>query len=219
MYSFGNREDTAIVDEPLYGYYLKTTSAKDYHPSAQEIMASMDCDGERVIQDLLSFDEKPIYFIKHMTHHLLNLNLDFLEEMQHILLTREPKAMIASFSKVIPYPTAKDLGYEDHIKLMAVFKQRGIPFHVVDSKEILEQPKERLKEVCNAVGIPFFESMLNWSAGARKEDGLWAKHWYANVHASTSFQKPNKREKSVLRADLKELARDSLRLYQKIIQA
>ena len=219
MYSFGNRKDTAIVDEPLYGYYLANTPAKDYHPSAQEIMASMECDGERVIQNLLSFDEKPIYFIKNMTHHLLGLELDFLEEMQHILLTREPKAMIASFSKVISKPTAKDLGYEDHLKLIAVFKQRGIPFHVVDSKEILEQPKERLKEMCNAVGIPFLESMLNWTAGARIEDGLWAKHWYANVHQSTSFKKTANPSIIILSEDLKELAEKSNELYREILNA
>lgn len=219
MYSFGNREDTAIVDEPLYGYYLANTPAKDYHPSAQEIMESMECDGERVIQDLLSFDEKSIYFIKNMTHHVLGLELDFLEEMQHIILTREPEAMIASFSKVIPNPTAKDLGYEDHLKLIAVFKQRGIPFHVVDSKEILEHPKERLKEMCNAIGIPFLEGMLNWTAGARIEDGLWAKHWYANVHISNSFQKTKDKKEIVLQENLTDLAEASEILYQKIIQA
>ncbi len=219
MYSFGNREDTAIVDEPLYGYYLKNTSAKDYHPSAKEIMASMECDGERVIQNLLAFDEKPIYFMKQMTHHLLDLDLAFLEDMQHILLTREPQAMIASFSKVIEQPKAKDLGYEDHLKLLKVFKQRSIPFHVLDAKEILENPEKRLQQLCEAIGIPFSVRMLNWSKGARKEDGIWAKHWYANVHASTSFQKPNKKAKTELRADLKELARVSLKLYQEIIQA
>ena len=154
-----------------------------------------------------------------MTHHVLGLELDFLEEMQHILLTREPKAMIASFSKVIPNPTAKDLGYEDHLKLIAVFKQRGIPFHVVDSKEILEQPKERLKEMCNAVGIPFLESMLNWTAGGRIEDGLWAKHWYANVHQSTSFKKTANPSIIILSEDLKELAEKSNELYREILNA
>ena len=29
--------------------------------------------------------------------------------------------------------------------------------------------------------------MLSWPAGARSEDGVWAPHWYANVHRSTGF--------------------------------
>jgi hypothetical protein len=29
--------------------------------------------------------------------------------------------------------------------------------------------------------------MLSWPAGGRDEDGVWAPHWYANVHRSTGF--------------------------------
>ncbi len=30
--------------------------------------------------------------------------------------------------------------------------------------------------------------MLNWKAGGRPTDGVWAKHWYDAVEASTGFQ-------------------------------
>ena len=30
--------------------------------------------------------------------------------------------------------------------------------------------------------------MLNWKAGQRKEDGVWAKYWYSSVHKSTGFK-------------------------------
>jgi branched-chain amino acid aminotransferase group I len=30
--------------------------------------------------------------------------------------------------------------------------------------------------------------MLSWKRGARPEDGVWAPHWYENVHRSTGFQ-------------------------------
>lgn len=219
MYSFGNREDTAIVDEPLYGFYLSKTKAKEYHPSAKEIMESMDCDGESVIEQLLAFDEKPIYFIKNMTHHLLDLKLDFLSEMEHILLTREPEAMIRSFSKVIAHPQPKDLGYEDHLKLIGHFRERNISFHVVDSQDILNHPEQRLKTLCKAVGVPFSEAMLQWPKGARKEDGVWAKHWYSSVHQSTHFQRQSNAEKTEFRPDLEELVNSSKKIYQQIIQA
>jgi hypothetical protein len=29
--------------------------------------------------------------------------------------------------------------------------------------------------------------MLQWQAGPRPEDGVWAKYWYASVHDSTGF--------------------------------
>ena len=219
MYSFGNRNDTAIIDEPLYGFYLKKTKAKEYHPSAEEIMHSMECDGEKVIQNLLAFDEKPIFFIKNMTHHLLDLNLDFLSEMEHVILTREQVAMIQSFSKVIESPKANDLGYEDHLKLIETFKERNVLFHVVDSKDILDRPEQRLGDLCQAVGIPFSKAMLHWPKGARKEDGIWAKHWYHSVHESDSFQKPMKKQESEPRESLKELIKNSQLLYQQIIKS
>ena len=31
--------------------------------------------------------------------------------------------------------------------------------------------------------------MLHWPAGPKKEDGVWAKYWYDNVHRSTGFEK------------------------------
>ena len=30
--------------------------------------------------------------------------------------------------------------------------------------------------------------MLKWEKGARNEDGVWAKHWYENIHNSTGFK-------------------------------
>ena len=38
-------------------------------------------------------------------------------------------------------------------------------------------------------GISFDENMLSWDKGPLKEDGLWAKYWYKNVHKSSGFQK------------------------------
>jgi hypothetical protein len=31
--------------------------------------------------------------------------------------------------------------------------------------------------------------MLNWPAGGRPEDGVWAAHWYGAVHRSTGFDR------------------------------
>ena len=31
--------------------------------------------------------------------------------------------------------------------------------------------------------------MLNWDRGGIKEDGVWAKYWYENVHKSEGFLK------------------------------
>ncbi len=42
MRSFGNRPDTVVVDEPLYGYYLARTGID--HPGRDEVIASQPGD-------------------------------------------------------------------------------------------------------------------------------------------------------------------------------
>ena len=43
MYSFAQRTDTKVFDEPLYAYYLKHhPDANSYHPGAEEIMNTME---------------------------------------------------------------------------------------------------------------------------------------------------------------------------------
>ncbi|MDP9438778.1 MAG: sulfotransferase family protein, partial [Actinomycetota bacterium] len=44
MYAFRQRPDTLVVDEPLYGHYLKVTQAP--HPGDDEVLAAMDTDGD-----------------------------------------------------------------------------------------------------------------------------------------------------------------------------
>ena len=73
MYSFAQLPGLRVVDEPLYGHYLRVSGAE--HPGGQEVMDSMDCDGNAVINDLMqrqAADPSRVLFIKHMAHHLLD---------------------------------------------------------------------------------------------------------------------------------------------------
>jgi len=74
MYSFGNREDTEIYDEVLYGYYLHKTGLK--HPGYSEVINDMETDSRKVINQIILKPKKDINFHKLMTHFLIDLNLD-----------------------------------------------------------------------------------------------------------------------------------------------
>src|SRR5437868_3865751 len=101
MYSFAQRPDAIVFDEPLYAHYLKVSGVE--HPGQQEILASQENDGEKVVQELLLGNfEKPVAFFKQMTHHLIHLNEDFLAEMKNILFIRDPKQIISSYAQVRP---------------------------------------------------------------------------------------------------------------------
>ena len=60
--------------------------------------------------------------------------------------------------------------------------------------------------------------MLRWEMGARPEDGVWAKYWYKNVHASSGFQ-PYVDKDLVLEDRFKPLYEAALPLYQKLLSA
>lgn len=187
MYSFAQRTDTKVIDEPLYAHYLSKTEAKKYHPSSQEVINSMENDGEKVIASILEPQEKPILFIKHMTHHLYELDLSFLLQVRNVLLTRDPVDMLPSYAKEVSSPQMQDVGYAQHLELIQTLEAMGQEFTVLDSRNVLNDPQGVLEQLCKQIGIPFQKAMLNWEAGPRPEDGVWAKHWYESVHKSTSF--------------------------------
>ena len=187
MYSFAQREDTKVFDEPLYAYYLKNTQARNYHPGAETILKTMENNGAEVVKMMLSYSEKPVLFFKNMTHHLLNLDRSFMKSICNVILTRDPREMLPSFAKVIKNPSMSDVGYKLHIDLVTYFETEDIDYVVLDAKHVLLDPKGVLKQLCSHIKIPFDMNMLSWQPQKLQDDGVWAKYWYDNVHKSSKF--------------------------------
>jgi len=187
MYSFAQRHDTKVFDEPLYAYYLKNSEAKKYHPGSEAILNTMENDGSKVVDMMLNCSEKPILFFKNMTHHLLDLDRSFMNNIHNVILTRNPKEMLPSFAKVIEHPSMEDVGYKLHIELVNYFESKNISYVVLDAKNVLLNPERVLKQLCNHLEIAFDTNMLKWEPQQLKEDGIWAKYWYNNVHKSSKF--------------------------------
>ncbi|MEX2279736.1 MAG: sulfotransferase family protein, partial [Acidimicrobiia bacterium] len=109
MYSFAQRGDTTVVDEPLYAHYLSVTPADAYHPAAAEVLASMETDGTRVIANVIFGTYRtPVVFFKQMTHHLVGLDTSFLDRTVNVLLTRDPHDMLRSYAAVVATPSVAD---------------------------------------------------------------------------------------------------------------
>ena len=189
MYSFAQRKDTAVFDEPLYAHYLSKTPARHYHPGAEEVIATLENDGEKVVQDLiLGSHDVPVLFFKHMTHHLNDLDWSFMRRTVNVILTRDPVEMLPSYAKQVAQPALHDVGYALHLELLDYLREIGQEPPVLDAKQTLLNPRGVLTKLCQKRGIPFDAAMLGWEAGARPEDGSWAKYWYHAVHRSTTFQ-------------------------------
>lgn len=215
MYSFAQRSDTKVVDEPLYAHYLHSTNAKKYHPGAREILSSMEIDGEKVVEKMLRVNDKPVIFFKQMAHHLVHIDYAFLDQMIHIILTRDPVEMLPSYTKQIEAPKMKDIGYMKQYELLTYLQKRRQKPVVINSKDILLQPKKKLKILCRKINIPFDKAMLTWEKGSRPEDGVWAKYWYKNIHQSTGFIPYTPKQKSVPN-HLQPLLQKCLPIYREL---
>ena len=188
MYSFAQNDHVAVIDEPLYGHYLRTTGAE--HPGRDEVIAAMNCDGNAVIRELLqrqAINPEPRLFMKHMAHHLVDLDLGFLRETCNIFLIRDPRDMLPSLSIQLPEPRLADTGLRRQWALFSGLREAGQAPAILDSRELLTNPRVVLGALCAHIGLPFTPAMLSWEAGPRPEDGVWAPHWYHAVHRSTGF--------------------------------
>jgi hypothetical protein len=214
MYSFRQRADTVVVDEPLYGHYLRSTGAD--HPGAREVMEAMEGDGERVVREvILGPCERPVHFFKNMAHHLPGLDPAFLNSVTNVLLIRDPTEMLPSLMRHLPSPTLRDTGLREQTGILDSILARGEEPIVLDARELLLDPPCVLRRICSRLGIPFEEAMLSWPAGPKPEDGVWANYWYHNVHASTGFA-PYRPYSEPFPERLKPLLKECLPLYERM---
>ena len=188
MYSFINRGDTCAYDEPMYAYYLATTGKN--HPGREEILSSLPTSFDVVLENYFNKPiNLPIRFIKGMAHHYHGLSYDFILDFKNVFLIRDPYQLIASFAKVIEHPSLLDIGLKLEWEIFNFVEKRGGKAYVIDSGNLLKNPAAYLEKLCYLLDIPFTDKMLSWNTGHRKEDGVWAKYWYANVQSSTGFKK------------------------------
>lgn len=187
MYSFAQRDDTIVVDEPLYGHYLRVSGAR--HPGRDEVMAAMNCDGNAVMQDLLrqAATEPRVLFLKQMAHHLVDLDIEFLRHTRNVLLIRDPEQMLPSLTVQIPHAGLADTGLDRQWQIYEWLNNSGQQPAIIDSRELLLDPESVLQKLCRYLGLEFTDAMLSWQPGSRDEDGIWARHWYHAVHRSCGF--------------------------------
>ena len=183
MYAFGNRPDCAVSDEPFYAAYLAATGLD--HPMRAEILAAQPSDPAAVARDCAGPPPggRAHWYQKHMCQHMLDATpLDWAEGARHLFLIRHPARVIASYARKRERPTMADLGFARQEALFDRFG--GI---VLDSAEIRARPEAALRRLCDALGLSFDPAMLRWPPGGHAADGVWAPHWYHDVHRSTGF--------------------------------
>ncbi|HEU5291181.1 MAG TPA: sulfotransferase family protein [Cyclobacteriaceae bacterium] len=213
MYSFAQRSDTQVVDEPFYAVYLSKTQAS--HPGKDDVLKAQSSDEEVVKRELFRAWTKPVLFIKNMAHHIEVMSDGFLSKCINIFLIRDPKQLIASYAQVIEKVTMRDIGVQHEYELFEKIADQNTI--VIDSGLLLQNPESVLKQACEKSGIKFEREMLHWKAGPKVYDGIWAPHWYANVHRSTGFEKQATSNRP-LPQHLEPLNEEASIYYQKLLK-
>ena len=206
MRAFENRPDCAVVDEPFYAAYLAATGLD--HPMREAVLASQPQDWRVVAKALVEAEPAPVFYQKQMTHHMLpGVGLDWMAACRNAFLIRDPAAVLASYVRSRAEVTLDDIGVMRQRELFEREAARlGRAPPVVESAEVLADPRATLTRLCAALGIPFREEMLSWPAGPRAGDGVWAPAWYAAVERSTGFAASERAAAAPLTDALKRIA-------------
>lgn len=211
MYSFAQRDDMEVLDEPLYPNYLRVTGAA--RPYREELLSKSESDGNKVVKEIIYGPRKKKYrFCKHIaTQRLPGLPAELMKRGKHFLLIRNPLDVLTSYDKVI-HPSLVGLGYDIMVSIYSELCDRGESPSIIDSDLLREDPEPTLRGLCDDLGIPFQAAMLKWESGPRPFDGMWAPYWYKNTHRSTGFERPRKYS-SPFPSSLYNLLEQSLPFY------
>lgn len=215
MYSWRERADTTVVDEPIYAHYLRLTGRR--HPGDGDVLAAQDNDGAAVVRDVMLGDyDTPVVFFKQMAKHLIGLDRSFLGQFRNVLLTRDPHDMLTSLQVQLPDATVADTGFVELVEILDWVVAADQQPIVIETSQLLASPEAVLAELCRRLGIDFDPAMLSWPAGPKPEDGVWAPHWYSAVHASTGW-KAAARKNVELAANLRPLLAEIEPLHARLL--
>jgi hypothetical protein len=186
-----------------------------------EVLASQPTDWREVAAGLIGPCEAAVFYQKHMCHHMLpGFGLDWMDELSHAFLIRPPEQVLASYTVRRGEVTLADIGFVRQAELFErVADRQGEAPPVVESADVLADPRGTLTALCEAVGIGFSEAMLGWPPGRRASDGVWAPAWYDAVERSTGFAPPGKVARFEDLADhLKPIAEAARPYYERLAE-
>ncbi|KAK6233172.1 hypothetical protein SCA6_003245 [Theobroma cacao] len=159
MYSFAQRDDIEVLDEPLYGTFLNVTGVE--RPYREELLSKMECDGNKVVKEIIyGPGGKKYRFCKHIAKQRVpGLPIDLLQKGKHFILIRNPVAVLPSFDKVVP-PSILELGLGELVSIYSELCALGKPPPVIDAADLQQNPEATLRGLCEDLNIPFQNAML-----------------------------------------------------------
>ena len=219
MYSFAERQDCAVWDEPYYAAWLAETGQD--HPMRDAVLAAGPAAPADVTARVLAppAGGPPVHYQKHMAHHMLPIFdlTHWFGKATHAFLIRDPASVLASYTQKYEDASLDLLGYP---QLAALFDRAadalGHAPPVIRGSDIQRAPELALLQLTTALDLPFDAAMLNWPAGPKPYDGAWAPHWYDRVWGTTGFAGAARVGRPYLPAPLARIAEKAEPLYARL---
>jgi hypothetical protein len=117
-----------------------------------------------------------------------------------IFLIRDPRLSV--FSRMrrreldgdVPSFPAKEAGWRDLLAAIALFREAGTPYVIMDVSDIRRSPDTALRALCGRLRLPWDPAMLRWE----RRPGLKLGNidgrqdaWYVRVLTSTAWERPD----------------------------
>lgn len=214
LYSFAQRDDATVSDEPLFGYYLGFSGIEI--PFRKQVLEKMEIDPVKIIDMLVNCDlNKEILFIKNKSDQAVGLQWDFMTSFDNVFLISHPKRMILSNDQEKEEQQLLDTCYEVQYHQILYLIQLGIEPIVIDSDDLIKNPDVILSSMCAKLGIPFQSKMLKWEKSEKEVESLPSRNWCKNMHNTSSFKDVDQLS-GKLSIQQEELLEECLPFYERI---
>jgi hypothetical protein len=218
MYSFAARLDCEVWDEPFYAFALNARG--NDHPLRMEIISRYETRYEKIVDRCLAPPRsgRTVFYQKHMTHHMLpGFDRSWILKIANAFLIRDPLRVLSSYARKWEEVSLRDIGILEQWEIFKMVADlQGSPPAVVDAEDVLNDPRSTLRLLCETLNIRFSEAMLSWPPGPKPYDGLWGRHWYNAVHASTGFERPVAGATGPLPTVLQKIADQATPIYERL---
>ncbi len=148
---------------------------------------------ESVWDDIQARATRGPVFLKDFPHYINHMwTPAFLAHFDHAFLIRDPAKTITSMFDKWPDFHEGEVGFPEQRALFdLLWALNGTPPPVIDSDDLLENPKAMTEAFCDAVGIPFLPDALTWEAGGDPGAHSWwdGGSFHANLSQSTGLKR------------------------------
>ena len=169
------------------------------------------CSFEWVKQQLeADYQSKKVIIAKELAHFFNRRYKLIPTGYQHVFLIRNPYKVFPSWKKLLiefselsgrkfelgdpvldqfPEVTKPGVAYKEITNLWLHIKENNLDTDpiIIDSDDLLQNPKEILSAVCSRVGIPYSDSLLSWEAGVTVVGQWMVSSAFKNLMENTDF--------------------------------